>query len=151
MPMLFGHIDTASLDECAHEGVRRAVAYAKEHDLSALEPGRHDIDGDALFVNVCAYDTRAFEDCRFEAHRRYIDVQMVLEGEERIDVQFIDRLDAEPFDEEADNMFLDGEAAASVVMAPGTFVAVFPCDGHKPGIAVDGSVPVKKAVFKVLV
>lgn len=149
--MIFGHIDTTDMEAIAHEGVRRAVAYAREHDLRALEPGRHDIDGDALFANVCAYDTRALEDCRFEAHRRYIDVQMVLEGEERIDVQFVGKLDAEPFDEEADNMFLDGEAAASVVMTPGTFVACFPDDGHKPGIAVSGSVPVKKAVFKVLV
>jgi len=104
-----------------------------------------------LFVNACSYDTRVFEDCRFEAHRRYIDVQMVLEGQERIDVQFVDALEAEPFDEEADNMFLDGAAAASVVMTPGTFVACFPEDAHKPGIAVNGSEPVKKAVFKVLV
>ena len=48
-------------------------------------------------------------------------------------------------------MFLDGAAAASVVMTPGTFVACFPEDAHKPGIAVNGSEPVKKAVFKVLV
>ena len=149
--MIFGNIATSDLSDCGHEGVRRAVEYAQTHDLLALEPGRHDIDGDNLFVNVCAYDTRAFDDCRFEAHRRYIDVQMVLAGEERIDVQFIGALDAEPFDEEADNLFLDGDAAASVVMTPGTFVACFPNDGHKPGIAVNGSVPVKKAVFKVLV
>ncbi|MDO5042403.1 MAG: YhcH/YjgK/YiaL family protein [Slackia sp.] len=149
--MIFGHIDTTDMNSIGHAGVRRAIEYAREHDLRALEPGRHDIDGDVLFANVCAYDTRAFEDCRFEAHRRYIDVQMVLEGAERIDVQFVGALSAEPFDEEADNMFLDGDAAASVVMTPGTFVACFPDDGHKPGIAVNGSVPVKKAVFKVLV
>lgn len=149
--MIFGHLDQTDCNEIRHEGVRRALAYAKEHDLSLLEAGRNEIDGDVLFVNACSYDTRALEDCRFEAHRRYIDVQMVLEGQERIDVQFVDALEAEPFDEEADNMFLDGAAAASVVMTPGTFVACFPEDAHKPGIAVNGSEPVKKAVFKVLV
>lgn len=150
--MIFGSVHTANLEEIGHEGVRRAIEYARTHDLSTLEPGRHEIDGDALFINLCAYETRAFEDCRFEAHRRYIDVQMVLSGAERIDVQPIGALDAEPFDEGADNMFLDGHANASVVMTPGMFVACFPDDGHKPGIAVRGvSSPVKKAVFKVLV
>ena len=148
--MIFGHIDTVYMESIGHEGVRRAIEYARTHDMGALAAGRNEVDGDALFINACAYETRAFEDCRFEAHRRYIDVQMVLEGEERIDVQFVGELAAEPFDEEADNMFLDGTAAASVVMTPGTFVACFPDDGHKPGIAVNGSCPVKKAVFKVL-
>ncbi|MDO4443890.1 MAG: YhcH/YjgK/YiaL family protein [Slackia sp.] len=149
--MIFGHIDTVDMDAIGHEGVGRAIEYARTHDLGALAAGRNEVDGDALFINACAYETRALEDCRFEAHRRYIDVQMVIEGEERIDVQFVGNLDAEPFDEEADNMFLDGEAAASVVMTPGTFVACFPDDGHKPGIAVNGPCAVKKAVFKVLV
>lgn len=148
--MIFGRIEQGNdLQACLPEGVRRALAYAREHDLAALEPGRHDIDGDALFVNVCAYETRAFEECRFEAHRRYIDVQVVVEGEERIDAQFVGALQAGPFDEEADNMFLDGEAAVSAVMTPGTFAACFPEDGHKPGIAVHGPAAVKKAVFKV--
>lgn len=150
--MIFGSVQTANLDEIGHEGVRRAVEYARTHDLSSLEPGRHEIDGDALFINLNAYETRALEDCRFEAHRRYIDVQMVLSGAERIDVSPIGSLAAEPFDEQADNMFLDGHASASVVMTPGMFVACFPDDGHRPGIAVRGaSAPVKKAVFKVLV
>ncbi|MFR3272854.1 MAG: YhcH/YjgK/YiaL family protein [Slackia sp.] len=148
---MISDISTRPIATKSTRGVRRALAYAKEHDLSLLEAGRNEIDGDMLFVNACSYDTRVFEDCRFEAHRRYIDVQMVLEGQERIDVQFVDALEAEPFDEEADNMFLDGAAAASVVMTPGTFVACFPEDAHKPGIAVNGSEPVKKAVFKVLV
>lgn len=149
--MIFGHIDTVDMNAIGHVGVRRAIEYARTHDMAALVAGRNEVDGDALFINACSYETRAFEDCRFEAHRRYIDVQMVLEGEERIDVQFVGALEAEPFDEEADNMFLDGEAAASVVMTPGTFVACFPDDGHKPGIAVNGPCSVKKAVFKVLV
>lgn len=128
------------------------MEYARTHDLLSLEPGRHEIEGDILFINVSAYETRALEDCRFEAHRRYIDVQMVQSGAERIDVAPIGCLAAEPFDEQADNMFLDGRASASVVMTPGMFVACFPDDGHRPGIAVRGvSAPVKKAVFKVLV
>ena len=147
--MIFGHIDTIDLETVGHEGVRRAIEYARTHDMDALVPGRNEVDGDDLFINACAYETRALEDCRFEAHRRYIDVQMVLEGAERIEIQQVSSLEAEPFDEEADNMFLDGAAAASVLMTPGTFVACFPEDAHKPGIADGEPRPVRKAVFKV--
>lgn len=61
-------------------------------------------------MNVACYETRAFEDCRFEAHKKYIDVQLMVEGVERIDSQFVGELASEPFDEAADNAFLNGEA-----------------------------------------
>lgn len=147
--MIFGNVETTDLSEIGHAGVRRALEYARTHDLTQLAPGRNEIDGDDLFVNVARYDSRAFEDCRFEAHRKYIDVQVMVEGVERIDSQFIGELDAEPFDEAADNMFLSGEAASSVTLSAGTFAAYFPNDGHKPGIAIEGSAPVHKCIFKV--
>ena len=149
--MIFGSLNETDFDEIGHEGVRRAVEYARAHDLAALELGRHDIDGDALFVNVSEYTTKPFAECAFEAHKRYIDVQMILVGAERIDCQFVSALDAGEYSEANDFMPLAGEAAAGCVMTPGTFVACFPEDAHKPGIAVGEPAPVKKAVFKVLV
>lgn len=83
--MIFGNIESTDLSTIGHEGVRRAIRWAREHDLSALPCGRNDIDGDALYVNVAEYDSKAFEDCKFEAHKRYIDVQVVASGIERID------------------------------------------------------------------
>lgn len=87
--MIFGNIESTDLSTIGHEGVRRAIEWAREHDLSALPCGRNDIDGDALYVNVAEYDSKAFEDCKFEAHKRYIDVQVVASGIERIDSQVI--------------------------------------------------------------
>lgn len=149
--MIFGSLNETNLSEIGHEGVRRAIEYARTHDLLSLEPGRHDIDGDALYANVSEYTTKLFDECAFEAHKRYIDVQMILSGEERIDCQFVGKLAAGDFNEADDFMLLEGEAGAACTMVPGTFVVCFPEDGHKPGIAVGEPAPVKKAVFKVLV
>ena len=146
--MIFGSTDLSTI---GHEGVRRAIEWAREHDLSALSCGRNDIDGDALYVNVAEYDSKAFEDCKFEAHKRYIDVQVVASGIERIDSQVIAKCEAGEFDEEGDFMLLEGEAATQVILEPGSFAAYFPDDAHKPGIAVDGASHNKKCVFKVLV
>lgn len=150
--MIFGHIDTTDFGACAHEGVRRALEYARAHDLATFEPGRHDIAGDALFVNVVEYDSKPFDACVFEAHRRYIDVHLVLAGEERIDAQFVGALPERPYDEEGDCLlFEEGEAAATCVLKPGCFSVCFPDDAHKPSIATGEPASVKKAIFKVLV
>ena len=141
--MIFGNIESTDLSTIGHEGVRRAIRWAREHDLSALPCGRNDIDGE--------YDSKAFEDCKFEAHKRYIDVQVVASGIERIDSQVIAKCEAGEFDEEGDFMLLEGEAATQVILEPGSFAAYFPDDAHKPGIAVDGASHNKKCVFKVLV
>ena len=59
--MIFGNIESTDLSTIGHEGVRRAIRWAREHDLSALPCGRNDIDGDALYVNVAEYSVRNSE------------------------------------------------------------------------------------------
>ncbi len=54
--------------------------------MRAVALGRHDLDGDDLFALVQEYTTRAADECVWEAHRRYIDVQFVVTGAERMGV-----------------------------------------------------------------
>ena len=146
--MIFGNIESTDLSTIGHEGVRRAIEWAREHDLAALPNGRNDIDGDALYVNVAEYDSKPFADCKFEAHKRYIDVQVVAAGIERIDSQVLAKCDAGEYDESGDFMLLEGTQA---ILEPGSFAVYFPDDAHKPGIAIDQPSRNKKCVFKVLV
>ena len=149
--MLAGTITDGAV-RCAHPGVRAAIEYAQTHDMAALPCGRNEIDGDNLFVNVAEYTTKLHEDCKFEAHRSYIDVQCVVSGTERVDSTLVGRLDAEPFDEAADFHFLAGDTVdTSVVLKAGDYAVYFPEDAHRPGMCVDEPTDVKKAVFKVLV
>lgn len=148
--MLYGTLDTFNAKECGHEGVAAALEWARTYDMAALEPGRHEIDGDKLFLNLNEYETKPLEECKFEVHRRYIDVHVMVNGIERIDTQDTSRCQSGPFDEQGDFALLEGEAATQSILTDGTFAVHFPEDAHKPGIAVGESAHVKKGVFKVL-
>ena len=53
----------------------KALEFLRDSDLLSLSLGRHDLDGDRLFALVQDYETKPTEQCRWEAHRRYCDIQ----------------------------------------------------------------------------
>src|SRR4029453_14356082 len=67
-----------------HPGFAGAFAFLKKTDLKSLEPGRHVIDGDRLWMIVDHKDGRGREGARLEAHRAHIDIQFTFEGNEEI-------------------------------------------------------------------
>ena len=111
-----------------------------------LPCGRYDLE-DGIYVNVSEYTTKSGG--QFEAHRRYIDVQCILSGEEKIEVAPTESLCiTRDYDETADILFGDGEGE-SYILRPGQAIVLLPEEAHKPGLCVDAPVQVKKAVFKV--
>ena len=111
-----------------------------------LPCGRYELE-DGIFVNVSEYATKC--EGQFEAHRRYIDVQCILSGEEKIEVAPADSLRiTRDYDEDADILFGDGEGEACILRA-GQAIVLLPEEAHKPGLCLDAPAPVKKAVFKV--
>ena len=64
--------------------IQKAVAWLQQADLAALPTGRHEIDGDKLYAMVNEYTTEPKEKRRAEAHRKYVDVQCLVQGEEII-------------------------------------------------------------------
>jgi len=87
----------------------------------------------------------------FESHRKYIDVQIVIEGEELMEVEDISRLAVSvPYHEERDFIKYADTASASVLRMRAGDVAVFyPADGHMPSLHWRGTGLVRKAVVKV--
>ena len=67
-----------------HPGFARAFEFLSTTDLAVLAPGRHEIDGDRLYVSIDHKDGRGEEGARLEAHRRHIDIQYTIDGDERI-------------------------------------------------------------------
>jgi YhcH/YjgK/YiaL family protein len=132
--------------------LHRALVYARDV-ARAVADGRIDIDGDRLYASVATYETGSREERRFEAHRKYIDVQVLLEGEEIIDVSLekdLPTLDA--YDENRDVMFLKPpQHVASLVMKPGCFGVFYPHDIHRPGCHLLEKCRVRKIVMKVAV
>jgi biofilm protein TabA len=130
--------------------IDRAFAYLRETDLAALEPGDYEIDGKNIFARSLTYTTRVPEQGVWEAHRRYIDLQVMVEGAERICYAPLSRLAPDAYDETKDFLRLSGEGD-SVTLPEGSFMLLWPGDGHMPCLAVGEPEPIKKVVVKIAV
>ncbi len=148
--MIVDHISQAGLYAALGRPIETALEYLRRTDLAALSPGRHVIEGENIYASVSEYTTKPPGAGRWEAHRRYIDLQYVVKGTERIGYAPVDLLRAEPYDGEKDVTWLSGEGQF-VTLVPGDFMILFPSDAHMPGMAAGEPLPVKKVVVKIAV
>jgi YhcH/YjgK/YiaL family protein len=146
--MIIDQLKNAALYLGIHPRMGDAFRYLQKTDFSKIEPGRYEIDGANLFALVQQYDTKAEEKGRWEAHRKYIDVQYVYSGKELFGYTDLEQLQSVAYDEAKDFHELKGKGDFLQVPA-GTFLILFPQDAHMPGISVSPPQPVKKIVVKV--
>jgi YhcH/YjgK/YiaL family protein len=126
------------------------LRFIQEANVLEMLPSRIDLDGDKVFAMIQHYDSKPKEKGMWEAHRKYIDIQYVAEGQELMGYANIAHLQADEYNEEKDFMMLHGQGSY-VLMKSGTFVILTPQDAHIPQVAVDLPQPVKKVVVKVAV
>ena len=146
--MIIDRISNAHLYEHLSPRIKRAFEYLRRADLAPLAAGRHDIDGDMLYVMLSQYETKPKPQGAWEAHRRYIDLQVVVQGTEQIGYSHVSRLRPGAYEADRDFVPLAGDGDFLTLTA-GDFMLLFPQDGHMPGIAVGAPTPVQKAVFKI--
>ena len=108
------------------------------------------IEGDALYAFRNEYTTVPFEETYFEAHKKYLDIQMVVSGQEMCGIADPATL-GEPFKEKPDFKGYHGDPEQCVTLRPDNFMIVFPGDAHRLKIAVNEPELVSKVVFKILV
>ena len=125
-----------------------ALSWLAAHDLANIPPGRIDIQGDEVFALVQEYLTKPAGQGAWEAHRRYIDVQYIVKGRERVFFAPIKTLHEGEYVPEKDFLPLTGDGP-SLVLSAGFFVIFHPEDAHMPGMQIDTAEPVKKVVVKV--
>lgn len=131
--------------------LNKGFEFLKNTDLSALEPGRYEIDGNDVFALVSEYDSKKHEDCRLEAHHTYADIQYLVSGKELIGfVTLKDQAVLTEFNAERDIVFYTGESTP-IALEAGLFAVFFPQDVHRPCMQADGPEKVKKVVVKVRV
>jgi len=135
------------------QGLERAFEYLAKADLAALPLGRTDIEGDDVYVMMSEGETKPPEQVKFEAHRRYIDIQLVVRGQEAIGVAPVTALTTvEPYDPARDiEFFAVPREAAALELRAGDFAVFAPADGHRPSLHLDGPHVSRKAVVKVSV
>ncbi len=136
----------------AHIDDRLAIGlkYLQTTDFSNLEPGKYLIKDHEVFAMVSDYNSKLAEDARWEAHRKYADIQYLVHGEEQMGYAPVREFEAsQPYNPDNDIVFLVGRGDY-ISVRPGMFVIFFPQDAHQPGVAITESMPVRKVVVKVL-
>lgn len=146
--MIIDRIANAHLYVHLGPRIERAFNYIQSTDLLRLDVGRYEIEGVSLYVVVQEYATKPGDQGRWEAHRRYIDLQYIIQGTELIGYAHLNRLAPGDYDAEKDFLPLSGEGVFLTLQA-GDFMLLMPEDAHMPGIAVNGPEIVKKAVVKI--
>ncbi|MPL70774.1 Toxin-antitoxin biofilm protein TabA [bioreactor metagenome] len=130
----------------------KAIDWILAGGWEALSEGKHEIDGTSLYAIVQRYDSKPIEKCRFETHRNYIDIQMIVSGTEIMEAAEAGSLAvSEPY--KPDMEFYSSPAAGgccSFVCSKGDALVFFPEDAHRPCVAKDGKPePIHKIVLKV--
>ena len=76
--MIVDAIKNAELYYSLSPRIKQAFDWLAATDIAALEAGRHDIDGNNLFVNVMDVTLKPREEAVLEVHDRYIDIQIMV-------------------------------------------------------------------------
>lgn len=139
--------DKSILTEKLHTGLE----YLSHSDWAKIPDGRHEID-DQNYVMISTYTVEPPEDRRPEAHKNYIDIQFIIEGEELIG--YADHSQAGELKEQIvdrDLYFyrsIDNETYLKV--SEGSYAVFYPWDIHRPNCQSIAGSKVRKAVVKVL-
>jgi len=122
--------------------------FLKENDLNTLEPGKHAIKGDDVFVNIQVAKGKKPEEAVMETHRVMTDIQIPISAEETYGYIPACLLPDVEYNEQKDITKFPGVKAQSYVTCQkGMFAIFFPQDGHAPCISEEAEI--KKAIFKV--
>ena len=128
--------------------VYEALSFLQKTDFTNTAPGRYSLDGDDIYYMVQEYETET-ERYTAEAHKKYIDIQLLISGEEVIEwtpLQTEKEIIEE--NEEKDYIFYKCKTERQIFKG-GEFMIFYPEDIHKPCVAVNEPTKCKKVVAKI--
>ncbi len=151
--MFFGHISKVNKKQYP-AAIQLALDYLASTDFDKIEAGRYPIKGDLIYAQVLDLETKDKSAILPEVHRKYLDVQYLHAGKERMGVtpDLGDNPIAQDYDAERDILFYtDVQNEVDLIMRPGNFAVFFPEDIHRPGCADGQAAKIRKIVVKVAV
>lgn len=134
-----------------HPVLLNALTLARDAHVQEKPPGSYPLQGDAIFMNVMQFSTQPAEQKKAELHAQYIDIQLLLAGDERIfygtpgSARQCDDWHVE--DDYQLCAAISGEQV--VTLTPDMFAIFMPGEPHKPGCVVGTAQEIKKVVIKV--
>ena len=146
--MILDSINHASKYNGLSESLDKALYFISNTNLQSLDVGKYHIDSDDLFYIVDEYKTKPSDEGKLEAHKKYIDIHIVISGSELIGhVLLSNQKISRGYDVDNDYALYEGHCSF-VKLVPGSFVIIYPNDLHMPGVD-ENMVDVKKLVIKV--
>lgn len=148
--MILATLAEADRYAALHPLFPRAFEFLRNADLMTLVPGKHDVQGEQLFAIVEACGGRTRAEAKLECHRRYIDIQLVVEGLDEMGwkpvAECVDP--ATEYDPARDIRFFNDAPSSWIATPPGAFCLFFPDDAHAPLV---GTGMIRKVVMKIAV
>ncbi len=150
--MVLDRVENSMLYAALGKRFAQSFDLLKTGNLGSKEAGTYEVDGKKLYYMVQRYTTKPTAERRFESHRKYADIQVVLSGREIMGYRQVRGLEmTTPYDEAKDIMFFSTPSEyTELKMGAGEFVVLFPDDAHMPQVQWSGPAQVVKIVFKVL-
>ena len=126
----------------------KVIEFLKNNDLKAMEPGKYEIEGKDLFLNLTVAKGKTPDQAVLETHDKMIDIQIPISDAETCGYTPRENLQAAAYTAEKDITKIPDLAAESYITCqPGMMAIFFPQDGHAP--CITGAPEIKKAIFKV--
>lgn len=147
--MIVDSLKNAHLYYSVAPRLKQAFEALAQFDLETLAPGKYEIEGSEIFLNLVERDLKTAEEAKLEVHDKYIDVQIVLRGQEGFgwsERQAMTQPQSE-FNQEKDIQFFDDKPQTYYTLTPGQFTILLPEDSHAPLV---GEGPIRKAIIKVM-
>lgn len=132
-------------------GIVKALELLRDGNLAQKADGRYEVDGKDLFYLVSSYSSKPVDECKFETHEKYIDVQALLAGQESMGYAPVAGLKLQtPYESSKDIAFYEKpDNYTRIALSEGMFCVFYPHDGHMPGGRLNGPSDVHKVILKV--
>lgn len=142
-----------SLKSSDYQGnLKKAIEYLIDNysSIKSQDLGKYEVC-EEFFYMVQEYTSK--DSTPWESHKKYIDIQLIMSGEEKMDVTHKDYLkQIIEYNAEKDWIEYEGDVQISMKMSEGDLAVFFPEDAHQPGLKTEkGNSTVRKCLFKVLV
>ena len=149
--MIRDKIKNAKIYYNLSENLKLGLNWLENTDLDSLKDGKYIINGNSIYASVQTYETKT--DANYESHRKYIDIQYIIDGEEKIGVTDLSNCKTcIEYDEERDLEFYKINTKEEFIeLKDNYFVIFYPHDAHKPSISIAKPNKVKKVVVKVAI
>ncbi len=131
---------------------QEAINYLLNADIKEEDAGKTFVVDDDFYYIVKSYETKDESECKFESHKKYVDIQYMIKGTEAMSLIDVNRVSpTTEYNEEKDIMFFENpkEECATLTLSGGNFITFYPNDAHRPSMKAQNKEVILKAIGKV--